>query len=48
MIKHRFRALPVLDDDGRVVGMISRGDLLRAESPPRAPKAQEPPTARER
>lgn len=34
MIQHRFRALPVLDDDGRVVGMVSRGDLLRAESPP--------------
>jgi CBS domain-containing protein len=34
MINHRFRVLPVLDDDGRVVGMVSRGDLLRAESPP--------------
>jgi CBS domain-containing protein len=34
MIEHRWRVLPVLGDDGRVVGMVSRGDLLRADSPP--------------
>jgi CBS domain-containing protein len=34
MIEHRRRVFPVLGDDGRVVGMISRGDLLRADSPP--------------
>jgi CBS domain-containing protein len=44
MIDHRFRVLPVLGDDGRVVGMVSRGDLLRAEAPsvdgaPPAPSA---------
>jgi CBS domain-containing protein len=41
MIKHRWRVLPVLGDDDRVVGVVSRGDLLRAESP--APEAT-PPT----
>jgi CBS domain-containing protein len=40
MIKDHRRVLPVLDDDRRVIGMISRGDLLRADSPP-APKAVE-------
>ena len=33
MIRHTWRVLPVLGDDDRVVGMVSRGDLLRAESP---------------
>lgn len=39
MIRERRRVLPVLDDDDRVVGMVSRGDLLRAESPPDPPPA---------
>ncbi len=34
MIKDRLRVIPVLDHDERVVGMLSRGDLLRAEAPP--------------
>ncbi|HEY2192910.1 MAG TPA: CBS domain-containing protein [Actinomycetospora sp.] len=38
MIEYRRRVFPVLGDDGRVIGMVSRGDLLRADSPP-------PPTA---
>ena len=33
MIRHTWRVLPVLGDDDRVVGVVSRGDLLRAESP---------------
>ncbi|MGW1177776.1 CBS domain-containing protein, partial [Kitasatospora sp. NPDC002543] len=24
-----MKRLPVLDDEGRVIGMVSRGDLLR-------------------
>ena len=57
MIKDRWRVLPVLGDDDRVVGMVSRGDLLRAESPPpeeapaesppeEAPPADPPPDGR--
>ena len=42
MISHRFRVLPVLDDDGRVVGMVSRGDLLRAEAPSGPPPGSPP------
>jgi CBS domain-containing protein len=37
MIQERRRVLPVLDHDDRVVGMVSRGDLLRADSPPPDP-----------
>ncbi|MEV7026161.1 CBS domain-containing protein [Kitasatospora sp. NPDC093558] len=29
MSRHGLKRLPVLDDDGRVIGMVSRGDLLR-------------------
>jgi CBS-domain-containing membrane protein len=35
---------PVVDDDGRLVGMISRGDLLRADSPPTTTPT-DPPSA---
>ena len=40
MIQHRRRVFPVFDDDDRVVGIISRGDLLRADSPPEPPRPQ--------
>jgi CBS domain-containing protein len=29
MLRHRVSALPVLDDDGRLVGIVSEGDLMR-------------------
>ncbi|MGW2250774.1 CBS domain-containing protein [Kitasatospora sp. NPDC001660] len=29
MSRHGLKRLPVLDDDGRVIGVVSRGDLLR-------------------
>ncbi|MEU1283972.1 CBS domain-containing protein [Kitasatospora sp. NPDC005856] len=29
MSRHGLKRLPVLDEDGRVIGMVSRGDLLR-------------------
>lgn len=29
MVKHRVSGLPVLEDDGRLVGVITEGDLLR-------------------
>ncbi len=37
MIEELRRVLPVIGDDGRLVGMVSRGDLLRADSPPPEP-----------
>ncbi|NMO91515.1 HPP family protein [Actinomycetospora sp. TBRC 11914] len=43
MIEHRRRVFPVVDDAGRLVGMISRGDLLRADSPPEEPAGPEEP-----
>ncbi|WP_157647349.1 CBS domain-containing protein [Actinomycetospora chiangmaiensis] len=33
MVRRGYRSLPVLGDDDRVVGMVSRGDLLRAQAP---------------
>ncbi|WP_433802796.1 CBS domain-containing protein [Actinomycetospora sp. CA-084318] len=33
MVRRRYRSLPVLGADDRVVGMVSRGDLLRARTP---------------
>ena len=30
IVKHRARSLPVLDEDGKLAGMISREDLIRA------------------
>jgi len=29
MLRHRISALPVLDDNGRVVGIVSEGDMMR-------------------
>ncbi len=29
MLKHRISAVPVVDDDGNVVGIVSEGDLIR-------------------
>ena len=30
MVDSGFRSLPVIDDDGRVIGMVSRNDLMTA------------------
>jgi CBS domain-containing protein len=30
MVDHRLRSMPVIDGDQRLVGMISRADVLRA------------------
>lgn len=32
MVDSRFRSLPVIDQDGRVIGMVSRNDLVTAIS----------------
>jgi CBS domain-containing protein len=29
MLEHRISGRPVLDDDGRVVGIVTEGDLMR-------------------
>ncbi len=36
--KHRIKRLPVVDNDGKLLGIISRGDIIRAigAKPPRA------------
>jgi CBS domain-containing protein len=31
MTERRFRHLPVVDDDGKVIGMISIGDVMKAQ-----------------
>jgi CBS-domain-containing membrane protein len=38
MYEHRVSGLPVLDDDGRLVGIVSEADLLRSEE--RAPEEE--------
>ena len=30
MVDHRIRSMPVIEDDHRLVGMISREDVMRA------------------
>ena len=30
MVDHRIRSMPVIEDDQRLVGMISREDVMRA------------------
>jgi len=30
MVNNRIRSFPVLADDGKLLGMISRGDVMRA------------------
>ena len=30
MVNHRIRSMPVVDDDGRPIGMIAREDVMRA------------------
>jgi acetoin utilization protein AcuB len=34
MHEHRFRRLPVVDEKGRLVGIVSERDLLYASPPP--------------
>ena len=30
MVNHRIRSMPVVDDDGRLIGVIAREDVMRA------------------
>src|SRR5215831_14923753 len=34
MLKHHFSGLPVVDDNGRVVGIVTQHDLLRRTDQP--------------
>jgi CBS-domain-containing membrane protein len=36
--QHHFSALPVIDDTGRLVGIVSKADLLIKEGYPTAPR----------
>jgi CBS domain-containing protein len=39
LLKHKISGLPVVDEDGRVLGMVSEGDLLHKEVMPKMPDA---------
>src|SRR5699024_8680189 len=36
LVSHKIGGVPVLDDDGRSLGMVSNGDVLRAVAPQEA------------
>ena len=38
LINHKISGLPVVDDEGEVLGMVSEGDLMRKEIAPKAPE----------
>jgi CBS domain-containing protein len=42
LVRHRISALPVVDDAGRLVGLVSEADLLPLEATP-DPRSQETP-----
>ena len=42
MVRHRISALPVVDEGGRLVGLVSEADLLPLETTP-DPRSQERP-----
>jgi len=44
MVRHRISALPVVDEGGRLVGLVSEADLLPLETTP-DPRSQERPLA---
>jgi CBS domain-containing protein len=46
LVEQGVNALPVLDADGRVVGIVSQSDLLRKEEYSDDPAAQRPPHSR--
>lgn len=37
LIDNNLSGLPVTDDDGKMVGIVTEGDLLRKDTPPRFP-----------
>src|SRR5215472_12047739 len=45
LVKHRISALPVVDADGRLVGLVSEADLLPLETAP-DPRSQAMPLPR--
>ncbi|HYW92491.1 MAG TPA: CBS domain-containing protein [Gammaproteobacteria bacterium] len=40
MTEHRFRHMPVLDGEGRLVGLVSLGDLVKARLEEKATEAE--------
>lgn len=45
LVRHRISALPVVDANGRLVGLVSEADLLQLETSP-DPRSQATPLAR--
>lgn len=37
LVDHAISGVPVVDDDGALIGIVSEGDLLRKETSPRIP-----------
>ena len=48
MAEHGVNALPVLDPDGRIAGIVSQSDLIRKEEYQDDPAARRPPHSRRR
>ena len=39
LVKNKISGLPVVDDQGKVIGMVSEGDLMQTEIAPKLPDA---------
>ena len=37
LVNHKISGVPVVEDDGRLVGIVSEGDLVRKEFAPELP-----------